>query len=185
MKISEHFHYFIVINYLSNSKVSEMRRFLESIQILKNMRVLKMLCCVIYSHMIFMKDYVHVHLTANSCSWQLHLLLNSFFTFFQYSVLCIVKAVVIVGCSSSVWMLWGSDRGSDIVNMWSVGLEVVREEDNLILQGEEVKASLCAGRRKFKKSSHSHCGRGETARDGDSEVVRVMEDDGRKVLRVG
>jgi len=58
-------------------------------------------------------------------------------------------------------------------------------ENNLILQGEEVKASLCDGRRKFKKSSHSHCGRGETARDGDSEVVRVMKDDGRKVLRVG
>jgi len=69
--------------------------------------------------------------------------------------------------------------------VWSVGLEVVRGEDNLVLQGEEAKASLCDGRRKFEKSSHSHCGRGETARDGDSEVVRVMEDDGRKVLRVG
>ncbi len=58
-------------------------------------------------------------------------------------------------------------------------------ENNLVLQGEEVKASLCDGRRKFEKDSHSHCGRGETARDGDSEVIRVMEDDGRKVLRVG
>jgi len=69
--------------------------------------------------------------------------------------------------------------------MWSVGLEVMGGEDNLVLQGEEVKASLCNGRRKFEKGSHSHCGRGETARDGDSEVVRIMEDDGRKVLRVG
>jgi len=82
-------------------------------------------------------------------------------------------------------MLWGSDEEPDIVDVWPVGLEVVRGEDNLILQEEEAKASLCNGRRKFKKGSHSHCGRGETARDGDSEVVRVMEDDGRKVLRVG
>ncbi len=58
-------------------------------------------------------------------------------------------------------------------------------EDNLVLQGEEAKMSLCDGRRKFEKGSHSHCGRGETARDSDSEVVRVMEDDGRKVLCVG
>jgi len=81
-------------------------------------------------------------------------------------------------------MLWGLDEKSDIVDVWSVGLEVVGEEDNLILQEEEAKASLCDGRRKFEKDSHSHCGRGETARDGDSKVVRIMEDDGRKVLRV-
>jgi len=82
-------------------------------------------------------------------------------------------------------MLWGPGEGSDIVDVWPVDLEVVGEEDNLVLQGEEAKASLCDGRRKFEKGSHSHCGCGETARDGDSEVVRVMEDDGRKVLRVG
>jgi len=81
-------------------------------------------------------------------------------------------------------MLWGPGEGPDIVNVWSVGLEVVRGEDNLVLQGEEAKASLCNGRRKFEKGSHSHCGRGETTHDGDSEVVRVMEDDGMKVLRV-
>jgi len=60
----------------------------------------------------------------------------------------------------------------------------MREENNLILQEEEVKASLCDGQRKFEKNSHSHCGRGETAHDSDSEVVRIMEDNGRKVLRV-
>jgi len=69
--------------------------------------------------------------------------------------------------------------------VWPVDVEVVGEENNLILQGEEAKVSLCDGRRKFEKDSHSHCRRGETARDGDSEVVRVMKDDGRKVLRVG
>ena len=81
-------------------------------------------------------------------------------------------------------MLWGLSKEPDIVDVWPVGLEVMRGEDNLILQEEEAKASLCDGRRKFEKGSHSHCGRGETACDGDGEVVRVMEDDGRKVLRV-
>ena len=61
-------------------------------------------------------------------------------------------------------MLWGPGEGSDIVDVWPVDLEVVGEEDNLVLQGEEAKASLCDGRRKFEKGSHSHCGRGETAR---------------------
>jgi len=68
MKILSHFHYFVVTDYLSGNKVSKMKRSLESIQILKNMRVLKALCCATYSHMIFMKDYVHVHPTVNSCS---------------------------------------------------------------------------------------------------------------------
>jgi len=82
-------------------------------------------------------------------------------------------------------MLWGLGGEPDIVDVWPVSLEVVGGENNLVLQGEEAKVSLCDGRRKFKKGSHSHCGRGKTARDGDSKVVRVMEDDGRKVLRVG
>jgi len=40
----------------------------------------------------------------------------------------------------------------------------MKEEDNLVLQEEEVKVSLCNGQRKFEKGSHSHCERGETAR---------------------
>jgi len=67
--------------------------------------------------MIFMKDYVHVHLTVNSCSQRLHSLLNPFFTFFQHSVLCIVKATVIVSHSSFIQMLWGLDKEPDIVDM--------------------------------------------------------------------
>jgi uncharacterized membrane protein len=68
IKISGHFHYFIATDYLSSNKVSEMRRSLESIQILKSIRVLRVLCCTTYSYMIFVKDYAHVHLTVNSCS---------------------------------------------------------------------------------------------------------------------
>ena len=96
-----------------------------------------------------------------------------------------MKVTAIVDRFSFVQMLWGFGEEPDIVNVWPVGLEVMGEEDNLILQEEEAKVSLCDGRRKFKKGSHSHCGRGETARDGDSEVVRIMKDDGRKVLHVG
>jgi len=47
--------------------------------------------------------------------------------------------------------------------VWPVGLEVVKEEDNLILQEEETKMSLCDDQRKFEKGSHSHCRCGETA----------------------
>ncbi len=184
MKILSHFHYFVVTDYLSNNKVSKMRRSLKSIQILKSIKVLRALCCATYSHMIFMKDYAHVHFTVNSCSWWLHLLSNSFFTFFQHSVLCIVKAAVIVGCSSSVQMLWGFSKESDIVNVWSVGLKVMREENNLILQEEETKVSLCNGQRKFKKSSHSHCKCNETVHDSNSKMVHVMKNNNRKVLCV-
>jgi len=68
--------------------------------------------------------------------------------------------------------------------MWPVGLEVMREENNLILQEEETKTSLCDDQRKFKKSSHSHCKCDKTACDGDSKVVHIMKDNGRKVLHV-
>jgi len=88
-----------------------------------------------------------------------------------------VKVTAIVGCSSSVQMLWGFDEESDIVNMWPVGLEVMKEENNLILQEEEAKASLCNDQRKFEKSSHSHCRQ-------DSEMVHIMKNNGRKVLCV-
>ncbi len=81
-------------------------------------------------------------------------------------------------------MLWDSDEESDIVNMWSVDLEVMREENNLILQEEETKASLCNDQRKFEKNSHSHCRCGETAHDSDSKVVHIMKNDNRKVLHV-
>jgi len=67
MKILSHFCYFVAIGYLGGDKVSEMRRPLELIQILKSMRVLRALCCATYSHMVFMEDYAHAHLTANSC----------------------------------------------------------------------------------------------------------------------
>ena len=60
-------------------------------------------------------------------------------------------------------MLWGLGGEPDIVDVWPVSLEVVGGENNLVLQGEEAKASLCNGRRKFKKGSHSHCGRDKTA----------------------
>jgi len=60
-------------------------------------------------------------------------------------------------------MLWGLGGEPDIVDVWPVSLEVMGGEDNLVFQGEEAKASLCDGRRKFKKGSHSHCGRGKTA----------------------
>jgi len=53
-------------------------------------------------------------------------------------------------------MLWGLSKESDIVDVWSVDLEVMKEENNLILQEEETKTSLCDDQRKFKKNSHSH-----------------------------
>ena len=66
-KIPGHFRYFVATDYLSGGEVSEMGRPLESIRILKSMRVLGVLCCATYSHMVFVEDYAHAHPTANSC----------------------------------------------------------------------------------------------------------------------
>ncbi len=53
--------------------------------------------------------------------------------------------------------MWDLSKESDIINMWSVGLKVVRGEANLVLQEEKIKMSLCYSQREFEKNSHSHC----------------------------
>ncbi len=56
-----------------------------------------------------------------------------FFIFFQHSVLCIVKMTATVDYLFFFWVSENFSRESDVINVWLIGLEVVREENNLII----------------------------------------------------
>ena len=149
MKILCNLHHSVSFRYLFKVSETELRGSLVSIHLLQSMRVLLALPHVNDCDSAFIWDYMHSHLTADSCMWQLLTLTGPLFTLLWLVILLLMKAAVKVLCLLLLHVdMCTLNWESEIVNEGSVDLEFIEREEDLLLNCEKLLLNWCDVRRK-------------------------------------